>query len=96
MRSNVLRLEPPAAAAAVEAEPIESAVRELSRRIAESNAQRRRLFSRIDELRGFTPELRRRRARPAPPAMTAPLNFFSIEEAETQASAPLMVARGGR
>jgi hypothetical protein len=38
---------------------------ELSARIAENNAARRRLFSRLDELRGFSPELRRRRSRPA-------------------------------
>ena len=96
MQGNVFRLERPASAAVAEAEPVEAAMRELSARIAENNTQRRRLFSRIDELRGFTPELRRRRSRPAPPAMTAPVNFFSIEEAGATESAPLRVARGGR
>jgi hypothetical protein len=97
MKGTVLRLEPPAArAAVVEAEPIEAAVRELSTRVAENNAARRRLFSRLDELRGLTPGLRRRHARPSPPAMTAPVNFFSIEEADFEAPAPRQVARGGR
>jgi hypothetical protein len=82
MMSNVYELRPPAASAAViEAEPIEAAVRELSARIAEQNATRRRLFSRIDELRGLSPHLRRRRARPVPPALPHPVTFFSIEEA---------------
>ena len=93
MMSNVVDIRPAAAAAAVEAEPIESAVRELSQRIAENTEARRRLFSRIEELRGFTPELRRRRSRPAPPAMTAPVTFYSIEEADAvEALAPLRVA----
>ncbi|HWW74723.1 MAG TPA: hypothetical protein VNZ44_04955 [Pyrinomonadaceae bacterium] len=94
--NNVVDLRPPATAAAViEAEPIESAVRELSARIAENNAARRQLFSRIDELRGFTPELRRRRSRPSPPAMSSPVTFFSIEEADAvEAPALLQVARG--
>ena len=83
MRTNVYHLQPQAGAAAVadEREPVEAAVRELSARIAEYNATRRRLFSRLDELRTLSPELRRRRARPAPPVMTAPVTFFSIEEA---------------
>jgi hypothetical protein len=95
MISNVVDLRPPAAAAAaVEPEPIEEAVRELSARIAENNDARRRLYSRVDELRGFTPELRRRRPRPSPPAMTAAVTFFSIEEAEASAPPLLQVARG--
>jgi hypothetical protein len=95
MKSNVTSFRPPAAPAAVEqAEPLEAAVREVSARIAENNAERRLLFYRLDELRGLTPHLRRRRSRPAPPAMTAPVTFFSIEEAE--APAPRQAARGGR
>lgn len=97
MVSNVVDIRPPAAVAAVdEVEPVEAAVRELSARIAENNAQRRRLFSRVDELRGLTLGLRRRRARPLPPAMSSPITFFSIEEAEAEATAPLQFARGGR
>jgi hypothetical protein len=93
MKSNVVDLRPHASRAAVEkAEPLESAVRELSERIAQNNESRRRLFSRVDELRGLTPSLRRRRARPAPPEMTALVNFFSIEEDDAQASTPLQVA----
>jgi hypothetical protein len=95
--SNVYELRPPAASAAsVEPEPVEAAVRELSARIAENNLQRRRLFSRVDELRGLTPELRRRRVRPVPPSMTAPVTFISIEEADSEATAPRRAARGGR
>ncbi|MDT5271142.1 MAG: hypothetical protein QOH49_3328 [Acidobacteriota bacterium] len=96
MKSNLLRLEPPAAPAAVEqAEPLEAAVRELSARIAENNAERRRLFARLDELRGLTPSLRRKRARSLPLAPAEPVTF-SIEEAAAPAPAPLQIARGGR
>jgi len=92
--SNVYELRPPAAAAAaVEAEPLEEAVREVSARIAENNAERRRLFARLNELRGLTPSLRRRRVRSLPPAPAEPVTF-SIEEADV--SAPRQVARGGR
>lgn len=102
MMSNVVKLRPPAApAAADQAEPVEAAMRELSARIAENNNQRRRLFSRLDELRGLSPQLRRRRARPAPPAMSRPLTFFSIEEAAdidagTQSRVPARAAGGLR
>jgi hypothetical protein len=82
MTSNVLELRPPAApAAVVEFEPIAAAVRELSARIAENNDERRHLFSRLDELRGLSPQLRRRRGRVAAPALCRPVTFFSIEEA---------------
>lgn len=81
MKSNVTSFRPPAAVAAVEqAEPLEAAVRELSAHIAQHNAERRLLFNRLDELRGLTP-LRRRRVRPAPPALSRPVTFYSIEEA---------------
>lgn len=96
MMSNVVELRPPAApAAVVEVEPVESAVREVSARIAENNAERRRLFARLDELRGLTPSLRRRRSRALPPAPPEPVTF-AIEEADAAAPAPLQVARGGR
>lgn len=97
MMSNVVELRPPAAAAAVvEAEPVEEAVREVSSRIAENNVERRRLFYRLDELRGLSPERRRKCSRPSPPAMTAPVTFFSIEEPAAEAPAPRRAARGGR
>lgn len=100
MKSNVTLLRPPAAAAAVveaepyEAESVEAAVREVSARIAANNAERRRLFSRLDELRGLSPERRRRRPRALPPPASEPVTSLSIEEAE--ASAPRRAARGGR
>ena len=94
--SNVYELRPPAAPAAVEqVEPLEAAVRELSARIAQNNEERRRLFARLDELRGLTPSLRRRRPRALPPAPPAPV-AFAIEEATASAPAPLQLARGGR
>jgi hypothetical protein len=97
MKSTVFRLKPPAASAAVEqVEPLAEAVREVSERIAQNNVERRLLFSRLDELRGLTP-LRRRRTRPAPPSMSSPVTFYSIDEAgASSASATLQVARGGR
>ena len=69
-------------------------MREVSARIAENNAERRRLFYRLDELRGLSPERRRRRPRTAEPSLSEPVTF-SIEEAD-QALAPLQVVRGGR
>ena len=91
MVSNVVDIRPPAPAVE-QVEPIESAVMEVSARIASNNVERRFLFSRLDELRGLTP-LRRRRTRPTPPAMGAPVTFFSIEEAAPE-STTLQVARG--
>jgi len=91
MRSNVIAFEP-AAASAEQAEPLEAAVREVSGRIAGNNAERRLLFNRIDELRGLSPGLRRRRVRQAPPAMSRPVTFYSIEDAEASESAPLTAA----
>ena len=96
MMSNVVELRPSSASAAVEqAEPLAAAVLELSARIAANNAERRRLFARLDELRGLTPSLRRRRPRSLPPAPPAPVTV-SIEEADSEAPAPRQVARGGR
>jgi hypothetical protein len=93
MKSNVTSFRPPAAVAAVErAEPLEAAVLEVSARIAENNAERRLLFSRLDELRGLSPERRRRRVRPAPPSLSRPVTF----EAAADVAAPRQVASGGR
>ena len=93
MKSNVFDLRPPAApAAAVEFEPIEAAVREISARVTRNGAERRRLFSRVHELRGLTPSLRRRRPRGVAPEPSRPVTFYSIEEAEPVAPAPLQVA----
>lgn len=95
MRSNVYCFAP-AAAAVEQVEPIEAAVLEVSAAIASNSGERRRLFSRLDALRGLT-HLRRRRVRPDPPAMSEPVTFYSIEEAEAdEATTPLQVARGGR
>jgi hypothetical protein len=101
MRSNVVELRPPASVAAVvEAEPLEAALRELSARIAANNSARR-LFSRVEELRGLSPGLRRRRSRPLPPAPSRPLTFYSIEEAAdidagTLSRTPALAAGGQR
>lgn len=89
--NNVIDLRPSAAAPAEQFEPLEEAVRELSARIAQNNAERRRLFSRLDELRGMTPSLRRR-PRQSAPELSAPVSF-SIEEADV-APAPLQLVRG--
>jgi hypothetical protein len=96
MTSNVVDIRPPASAAVEQVEPIEAAVREVSAAIAQNNVERRRLFSRLGELRGLTP-LRRRRTRPAPPEMSHPVTFYSIKEADASTQpASLQVARGGR
>ena len=93
MVSNVINIRPPAPAALDQVEPLDVAMLEVSAAIASNNDERRRLFSRLDELRGLTPQ-RRRRTRPTPPAMAEPLTFFSIEEADARESVPLQVARG--
>jgi hypothetical protein len=93
MMSNVVDLRPPAAPAAVEqVEPIEAAMRELSARIAEETVRLRRGYARADELGSRIPSLRRKRERPTLPAMDTPVTFYSIEEADLEASAPLQVA----
>lgn len=102
MVNNVYEMRPPAASAAADqVELLEAAVRELSARIAENNARRRQLYSRLDELRALTPSLRRRRPRPLPPALPKPLTFFSIEEASdidagAQGRTPALAAGGLR
>ena len=101
MMSNVVELRPPAAPAAVgQVEPVEAAVRELSARIAGNNDERRQLFSRLDELRGLTPGLRRRRARAAAPAPSRPITFYSIADAAAidagTRNGPHALAAGGQ
>lgn len=79
MKGNVIQLVPPPASDQVE--PLDAAVLEVSARVATLNDERRRLHSRLDELRGLSPSLRRRRPRVAP-SMSRPVTFFSIEEAD--------------
>jgi hypothetical protein len=69
----------PADAAPRASEPLESAVLEVSGRIVETNVERRRLHSRLDELRSGDPGLRRSRPR-VPPSPLTPVTFYSIEE----------------
>lgn len=92
MKSNVYSFAPAGAATAAEPEPIEAAVREISARIAESNVARRRLHARVEELRTLAPGLRRKGPRLAPPEMSAPVTFYSIEEADASGSSPLQAA----
>lgn len=99
MKGTVLHLMPPAATAG-QAEPLESAVLEVSARIATNSDERRLLFTRLDELRGSSPALRRRRPRVAL-SMPRPVTFYSIEEAspsgaDTQGLTPLLAAGGAR
>jgi hypothetical protein len=98
MTSNIVDLRPPAASAAVEqVEPIEAAMRELSACIAEATVRLRRGYARTYELGSRIPSLRRKRERPTLPVLSAPVTFFSIEEAAAdEAPAPRRAARGGR
>ena len=92
MKSNVIQFEPPAAPPD-QVEPVEAAVLEVSARVAALNEEKRRLFNRLDELRGLSPSLRRGRPRAGSPALSRPVNFFSIEEADVNAApAPRQVA----
>lgn len=93
MRSNVIQFEA-AGAAPDRVEPVESAVLEVSGRLAALNDEKRRLFNRLDELRSPSPSLRRRRPRTVPPAPSRPVTFYSIEEAGDSEPATLQVARG--
>ena len=74
-----LQLQPPAVAAGAR-EPLAEAVREVSGRMVTNNDERRRLHSRLDELRSADPSLRRSRPRVLPIAPLRPVTFFSIEE----------------
>ena len=91
MKSNVIQFESPAAPPN-QVEPVESAVLELSARDTTLNDEKRRLFDRLEQLRGLSPSLRRRRTRLAIPPTSRPVTFFSIEEADASESAPLQVA----
>lgn len=91
MRANVIQLVPPDAGANGEPEPLEAAVLEVSGEIAANSDGRRRLFARLDELRGAGP--RRRRARVSPAAPSRPITFFSIEDADAPSEpGPLQAA----
>lgn len=92
MSTNVLhlQLQPPAAPADTR-EPVRDAVLEVSVRLVTNNDERRRLHSRLDELRSADPLLRRSRPRVLPLDPLRPLTIFSIEEAP----APLREAVGG-
>lgn len=92
MTRNVLRFEPPPASAVDQREPLDAAVFDVSAAIASNSDERRRLFSRLDELRGSSPQLRRRRARVLP-MPSRPVTFYSIEEAEASSEpGPLQAA----
>lgn len=92
MKGNVIRFEQPAAAVD-QAEPLDAAVLEVSAEIASNSDERRRLFSRLDELRGSSPQLRRRRARVDPADLSRPVTFYSIDEArDSSESGPLQAA----
>lgn len=91
MSTHVLHLQPQTGAGA--REPLAEAVREVSGRMVTLNDERRRLHSRLDELRSADPTVRRSRPRPLPLDPQRPLTIFSIEEAA--APAPLREAVGG-
>ena len=92
--SNVVDIRPHPATAA-ELEPLEAAVLEVSAYIAHHIGAARRGHSRSEQLGTLSPNVRRKRERPTPPAMSLPVTFFSIEEADAdQAPALLQVARG--
>ncbi|MET0625730.1 MAG: hypothetical protein ABW250_22535 [Pyrinomonadaceae bacterium] len=94
MSTNVYYLPPqPGAAAADQREPVEAAVRELSARVITNTDERRRLHSRLNELRSADPSLRRSRTRLLPLNPQRPLTIYSFEEAD--APAPLREAIRG-
>jgi hypothetical protein len=59
-------------------------VLEVSGRLVTNNDERRRLYSRLDELRSADPALRRSGPRALPADPPRPVTFFSIEEAESE------------
>ena len=80
--TNLFHLQPRPGAGIVDPrEPLDEAVLEVSARLASNNSERRRLYSRLDELRSADPSLRRRRPRVLPLDPLRPLTFYSIEEA---------------
>jgi hypothetical protein len=86
-----LQLQLPAATAD-QREPLVEAVREVSGRLVTNNDERRRYYSRLDELKSADPSLRRSRTRSLPIDPQRPLTIFSFEEAA--APAPLREASG--
>lgn len=93
MKSNVIKFGPPDSAAADQTEPLDAAVLEVSASIASNSDERRHLFSRLDELRGSSSSLRRRRARVLPLSTSRPVTFYSIEETSASSeSGPLQAA----
>lgn len=82
MQSNVFPFEPSDVRASAQTEPLESSVREVRARIATLDDERRRLFSRLNDLRGLSSNLHRRRARQVEPSLSRPIVFFSIEVAD--------------
>jgi hypothetical protein len=93
MKSSVVRFGQPASAAADQAEPLDAAVLDVSAAIASNNEERRRLFTRLDELRASSRRLRRRRARVSLTNISRPVTFYSIEEAgDSSESGPLQAA----
>ncbi len=88
MSTNLLHLQlPPAGPHAELRESLTDAVLEVSARLETNNGERRRLHSRLDELRSADPSVRRSRPRPLPAVPPRPVTFFSIEEADPEAPA---------
>jgi hypothetical protein len=91
--TNVLRLQPqPGAVAPDRREPLADAVSEISGRVRSLNGERRRHYSRLDELESGDPSLRRASTRSLPLDPHRPLTIYSIEEAS---ASPLQEARRG-
>jgi hypothetical protein len=65
-------------------EPVVSAVGEVSARLVSHNSERRRLYTRLDELRSADPALRRSRPRSLPLDPLRPLTIFSIEDVDDE------------
>lgn len=88
MSTNVTYLQlQPGGRLGFDREPLAEAVGEVSARLASNNSERRRLYSRLDELRSSDPALRRSASRPLPPDPLRPLTIFSIEEADSDTPA---------
>lgn len=94
MNSNLVELQPGAAAAGG-VEAVEAAVLEVSSRISSLNAGKRRLYTRLDELRSGDISLRRRRPRTPLPAPLRPVTFYWIEEASPSVAGGQLRAAGG-
>jgi hypothetical protein len=81
--TDVIQLQP-GAGIAFEREPVAEAVGEVSARLVSHNSERRRLYSRLDELRSADPALRRSRPRALPLDPLRPLTIYSIEDADDE------------